>query len=57
MVAFDHRQLTVTRISQLGRIPENLELWIDTNKSSAHAVHDYFVEKLAEAEDESVSRE
>ena len=49
VVAFDHRQSSAARISQLGQIPENLELHVDTTKSSARAVHDYFLKKLAEA--------
>ncbi|XP_047087934.1 uncharacterized protein LOC124699721 [Lolium rigidum] len=47
VVAFDHRQSTLARIPQLGRCPTNLELHIDTTKSSARAAFDYFSEKLA----------
>lgn len=35
----------MARISDLGQIPENLELNIDTNKTSALAVRDYFLKK------------
>lgn len=46
VIAFDHRASTMARIQQLGPLPESLELNIDTNKSSARAVYDYFSEKL-----------
>ncbi|CAM0874595.1 unnamed protein product [Alopecurus aequalis] len=49
VVAFDHRQSTLARIPQLGRCPTNLELRIDTTKSSARAAFDYFSEKLSGA--------
>ncbi|KAJ0976806.1 hypothetical protein J5N97_012280 [Dioscorea zingiberensis] len=48
VVAFDHRKSTALRISQLGQCPENLELHIDTMKSSACAVYDHFSESLVE---------
>ncbi|KAL5205032.1 hypothetical protein ABZP36_009903 [Zizania latifolia] len=46
VIAFDHRQSTLARISHLGHCPSNLQLNIDTTKSSARAVFDYFSEKL-----------
>ncbi|XP_044980683.1 uncharacterized protein LOC123447992 [Hordeum vulgare subsp. vulgare] len=46
IVAFDHRQSTLARIPQLGRCPTNLDLRIDTSKSSARAAFDYFSNKL-----------
>ncbi|KAL6870910.1 hypothetical protein ACP4OV_014758 [Aristida adscensionis] len=47
VVAFDHRQSTLARISRLGQCPSNVELHIDTTKCSARAVFDYFSKKLA----------
>ncbi|VAH93453.1 hypothetical protein VPH35_066641 [Triticum aestivum] len=46
VVAFDHRQSTLARIPQMGRCPTNLDIRIDTAKSSARAVLDYFSNKL-----------
>ncbi|KAF7053061.1 hypothetical protein CFC21_061060 [Triticum aestivum] len=46
VVAFDHRQSTLGRIPQMGRCPTNLDIRIDTSKSSARAVLDYFSNKL-----------
>ncbi|XP_073008205.1 uncharacterized protein [Typha latifolia] len=53
IVAFDHRKSTLTRISQLGQLPDNLELRVDPSKSSARAVFDYFNEKYCEMKPES----
>ncbi|XP_039125006.1 uncharacterized protein LOC120261258 [Dioscorea cayenensis subsp. rotundata] len=50
VVAFDHRKSTASRISQLGHCPNNLELHIDTMKSSACAVYDHFSESLPQNE-------
>ncbi|KAF0895852.1 hypothetical protein E2562_016580 [Oryza meyeriana var. granulata] len=47
VIAFDHRQSTLARIPHLGHCPSNLELNIDTTKSSARATFDYFSRKLA----------
>ncbi|OAY74025.1 hypothetical protein ACMD2_10866 [Ananas comosus] len=49
VIAFDHRKSTLARASQLGRCPDYLELRINTSKSSACAVYDFFLEKLNEA--------
>ncbi|KAK3118477.1 hypothetical protein QOZ80_9BG0699900 [Eleusine coracana subsp. coracana] len=46
VIAFDHRQSTLARIPQLGPCPSNVELHIDTTKTSARAVFDYFSKKL-----------
>ncbi|KAJ6798163.1 Uncharacterized protein M6B38_213755 [Iris pallida] len=48
VIAFDHRQSSLARVSKFEQCPENLELRIDTNKSSTRAVHDYFMERIAE---------
>lgn len=55
MIAFDHRKSTLARASQLGKCPDNLELRINTSKSSACAVYDFFLEKLNEAKSPLVS--
>ncbi|KAG8088776.1 hypothetical protein GUJ93_ZPchr0011g28544 [Zizania palustris] len=46
VIAFDHRRSTMARISHLGHCPSNLELNIDTTKSSARAVFDYLSKKF-----------
>ncbi|KAH0452542.1 hypothetical protein IEQ34_019841 [Dendrobium chrysotoxum] len=48
VIAFDHRLCTLSRISNMGKCPSNLELRIDTRKSTARASLDYFSEKLTE---------
>uniref|UniRef100_A0A1D1Y9Y4 N utilization substance protein B n=1 Tax=Anthurium amnicola TaxID=1678845 RepID=A0A1D1Y9Y4_9ARAE len=48
VVAFDHRKSTLARVSQFGCFPQNLDLHIDTQKTSARAVYHYFSEKLSE---------
>ncbi|KAL0908323.1 hypothetical protein M5K25_022813 [Dendrobium thyrsiflorum] len=48
VIAFDHRLCTLSRISNMGKCPSNLELRVDTRKSSARASLDYFSEKLTE---------
>ncbi|XP_062182352.1 uncharacterized protein LOC133886632 isoform X2 [Phragmites australis] len=54
VIAFDHRQSTLARISQLlGQCPSNVELHIDTTKSSARAVFDYFSKKLTGTKSDS----
>ncbi|KAL6592045.1 hypothetical protein ACP70R_049631 [Stipagrostis hirtigluma subsp. patula] len=53
VIAFDHRQSTLARIPQLGQCPSNVELHIDTTKSSARAVFDYFSKKLAGTKSDS----
>ncbi|WOL15532.1 hypothetical protein Cni_G24313 [Canna indica] len=47
VIAFDHRETTLRKILQGGDCSDNLELRIDTKKSSARAVYDYFSEKLS----------
>ncbi|CAA7399542.1 unnamed protein product [Spirodela intermedia] len=49
VVAFDHRKLTAERISRFGSCPGNLELRVDTSKSSARDVYAYFSEKFFES--------
>uniref|UniRef100_A0A0D3HIN1 Uncharacterized protein n=1 Tax=Oryza barthii TaxID=65489 RepID=A0A0D3HIN1_9ORYZ len=53
VIAFDHRRSTLARIPHLGRCPSNLELNIDTTKSSARATFDYFSRNLAEIKSDS----
>ncbi|CAL4995300.1 unnamed protein product [Urochloa decumbens] len=53
VVAFDHRQSTLVRIPKLGQCPSNVELHIDTSKSSAGSVFDYFSKRLAETKSDS----
>ncbi|XP_020686844.1 uncharacterized protein LOC110102724 [Dendrobium catenatum] len=48
VIAFDHRLCTLSRISNMGKCPSNLELRIDTRKSSSRDSLDYFSEKLTE---------
>uniref|UniRef100_A0A0D9XPG0 DHHA1 domain-containing protein n=1 Tax=Leersia perrieri TaxID=77586 RepID=A0A0D9XPG0_9ORYZ len=57
VIAFDHRQSTLARIPHLGHCPSNLELNIDTTKSSAQATFDYFTRKLAGTKSDSDMRE
>uniref|UniRef100_A0A0E0MCU6 Uncharacterized protein n=1 Tax=Oryza punctata TaxID=4537 RepID=A0A0E0MCU6_ORYPU len=47
VIAFDHRKSTLARIPLFGPCPSNLELNMDTTKSSARATFDYFSRKLA----------
>ncbi|TVU26711.1 hypothetical protein EJB05_29270, partial [Eragrostis curvula] len=53
VIAFDHRQSTLARIPQFGPRPSNVELHIDTTKTSARAVFDYFSKKLAETKSDA----
>uniref|UniRef100_A0A0E0BFR8 Uncharacterized protein n=1 Tax=Oryza glumipatula TaxID=40148 RepID=A0A0E0BFR8_9ORYZ len=53
VIAFDHRRSTLARIPHLGHCPSNLELNIDTTKSSARATFDYFSRNLAEIKSDS----
>ncbi|OEL21804.1 hypothetical protein BAE44_0017174 [Dichanthelium oligosanthes] len=53
VIAFDHRQSTLARIPKLGHCPSNVELHIDTSKSSVRFVFDYFSKKLAETKSDS----
>ncbi|KAJ3671408.1 hypothetical protein LUZ60_007487 [Juncus effusus] len=55
VIAFDHRQSTETRVrvSELGQKSPNLELCVDTCKSSAQAAYDYFSAKLIETQGEN----
>ncbi|PVH33656.1 hypothetical protein PAHAL_8G040500 [Panicum hallii] len=53
VIAFDHRQSTLARIPKLGQCPSNVELHIDTSKSSVRSVFDYFSKKLAGTKYES----
>uniref|UniRef100_J3LCN4 DHHA1 domain-containing protein n=1 Tax=Oryza brachyantha TaxID=4533 RepID=J3LCN4_ORYBR len=57
VIAFDHRQSTLARIPRLGHCPSNLELNIDTTRSSAQATFGYFSKKLAGTKSDSVSWE
>ncbi|TVU26716.1 hypothetical protein EJB05_29275, partial [Eragrostis curvula] len=53
VMAFDHRQSTLARIPQFGPCPSNVELHIDTTKTSARSVFDYFSKKLAETKSDA----
>ncbi|XP_006647316.1 uncharacterized protein LOC102700210 [Oryza brachyantha] len=53
VIAFDHRQSTLARIPRLGHCPSNLELNIDTTRSSAQATFGYFSKKLAGTKSDS----
>uniref|UniRef100_A0ACD5WAY8 Uncharacterized protein n=1 Tax=Avena sativa TaxID=4498 RepID=A0ACD5WAY8_AVESA len=53
VVAFDHRKSTLARMPHLGRCTTNLDLRIDTAKSSARAAFNYFSEELARANPDS----
>ncbi|TKV99452.1 hypothetical protein SEVIR_8G044500v4 [Setaria viridis] len=53
VIAFDHRQSTLARIPKLGQCPSNVELHIDTSKSSVRSVFDYFSKKLAGTKSDS----
>lgn len=47
VIAFDHRQSTITRISKMReKRSSNLDLQVDTTRSSARATFDYFSTKL-----------
>lgn len=48
VIAFDHRLCTLSKISKLGKCPSNLELRIDTRRSSARTSLEYFSEKFIE---------
>nr|XP_018674162.1 PREDICTED: uncharacterized protein LOC103997411 isoform X3 [Musa acuminata subsp. malaccensis] len=56
VIAFDHRENTLRRISRIGECLDNLELRIDTKKSSALAVYDFFSEKLFQMKSSQVTR-
>ncbi|KAF8664799.1 hypothetical protein HU200_054523 [Digitaria exilis] len=53
VIAFDHRQSTLARIPKLGQCPSNVELHIDTLKSSVRSVFDYFSKKLPGSKSDS----
>uniref|UniRef100_A0A6V7QXJ1 Uncharacterized protein n=1 Tax=Ananas comosus var. bracteatus TaxID=296719 RepID=A0A6V7QXJ1_ANACO len=53
VIAFDHRKSTLARASQLGKCPDNLELRINTSKSSACA--DEFSSLLSEEDENRLS--
>ncbi|XP_078154758.1 heat shock protein isoform X2 [Carex rostrata] len=47
VIAFDHRQSTITRLSKMReKRSSNLDLQVDTTRSSARATFDYFSTKL-----------
>ncbi|KAF3330555.1 hypothetical protein FCM35_KLT03909 [Carex littledalei] len=47
VIAFDHRQSTITRISKMReKLSSNVDLQVDTTRSSARATFDYFSTKL-----------
>ncbi|RWW55715.1 hypothetical protein BHE74_00037620 [Ensete ventricosum] len=55
VIAFDHRESTLKRISRVGEGLDNLELRIDTKKSSARAAYDFFSEKLFQMKSSQVT--
>ncbi|XXG78151.1 hypothetical protein AAC387_Pa08g2153 [Persea americana] len=46
---FDHRKSTLAKVPKKEDCPDNLILHIDTERSSATAVYDYFSKKVADA--------
>lgn len=53
---FDHRKSTLAKVPKKEDCTDNLILHIDTERSSATAVYDYFSKKVADAKPSEVCR-
>ncbi|XP_031383460.1 uncharacterized protein LOC116197449 isoform X1 [Punica granatum] len=50
IIAFDHRKCMLSRVPPRKAYPENVSIYINTEKSSSFSVYEYFSAKLMEAQ-------